>query len=109
MSASARCWRPRAITPPDRRPNRRKVAAIRSLAARPGNAYISREMADLSITRRAFTAALTACLFGRPALAAQAAGKQISAADQTDVHRVEDYLNSVKTLKARFLQVDSRG
>lgn len=33
----------------------------------------------------------------------------LSSTDQGDVRRVEDYLNGLKTLKARFLQVDSQG
>ena len=33
----------------------------------------------------------------------------LSPTDQGEVHRVEDYLNGLKTLKARFLQVDSNG
>ena len=37
------------------------------------------------------------------------AGAALSPTDQGEVHRVEDYLNGLKTLKARFLQVDSNG
>jgi outer membrane lipoprotein-sorting protein len=33
----------------------------------------------------------------------------LSSADQGEVRRVEDYLNALKTLRARFLQVDSQG
>ncbi|HTY66125.1 MAG TPA: outer-membrane lipoprotein carrier protein LolA [Alphaproteobacteria bacterium] len=33
----------------------------------------------------------------------------LTPADQGEVRRVEDYLNGIKTLKARFLQVDSQG
>jgi outer membrane lipoprotein-sorting protein len=67
-------------------------------------------MAKFSLNRRAFVFALAAaCAGSRSVLAAQAVGKQLSAADWGDVHRVEDYLNGLKTLRARFLQVDSRG
>lgn len=38
-----------------------------------------------------------------------AARAALPPADQGAVHQVEDYLNGIKTLKARFLQIDSQG
>jgi len=38
-----------------------------------------------------------------------AARASLSPADQGEVRRVEDYLNGITTLRARFLQVDSQG
>jgi len=49
------------------------------------------------------SAALAAALWSGGARAA------LSPADQGEVRRVEDYLNGLKTLRARFLQVDSQG
>lgn len=66
-------------------------------------------MSQSLFNRRAVLFGLAAAgLGGRQALA-QAARRQLSAVDQNDVNRVEGYLNGVKTLRARFLQVDSRG
>jgi outer membrane lipoprotein-sorting protein len=61
-------------------------------------------------TRRAL---LLAPLFLGVALAPWPVGaqgpRQLSAADQADVKRVEDYLNALKTFRARFLQIDNSG
>jgi len=43
------------------------------------------------------------------ALAQRAASPPISAQDQADIARIEASLNSIHTLKARFLQVDANG
>ena len=63
----------------------------------------------LSGGRRVFIAGLAAAAFAPRFGLAQAQARQLSAAEQGDIHRVEDYLNGIKTLRARFLQVDSRG
>jgi outer membrane lipoprotein-sorting protein len=56
---------------------------------------------------------LAPLLLGTGALAAAVwpggARAALSPTDQGEVRRVEDYLNGLKTLKARFLQVDSNG
>ena len=65
----------------------------------------------ISFTRRGFLVASAAGLalaWTRDAAAA-AAGRALSAADQASVHRVEEYLNGIKTLRARFLQIDNNG
>ncbi len=61
--------------------------------------------------RAAAAAALAvAILGGAPAAAAEGPqGVALSAADAADVRRIEDYLNGIGTLKARFLQVASDG
>ncbi len=63
--------------------------------------------------RHILIAAGSALLAAGPLVACPAAAdaprRQLSAAEQGDVRRVEDYLNGMKTLRARFLQVDSRG
>jgi outer membrane lipoprotein-sorting protein len=43
----------------------------------------------------------------RPAVAQSP--RQLSASDRTDIGRVEGYLNGLKTLRARFLQIDNGG
>lgn len=43
------------------------------------------------------------------ASAAAAAPPQLNAADRVDLERIETYLNGIKTIKARFLQVSSDG
>jgi outer membrane lipoprotein-sorting protein len=48
-------------------------------------------------------------LFGALPAAAGPARKPLSAQDRADVQRVEDYLNAVTTLKARFLQIAPNG
>jgi outer membrane lipoprotein-sorting protein len=58
-------------------------------------------------TRRALLLAPLAFAFAGPVLAQ--APRQLSAADQADVKRVEDYLNALKTFRARFLQIDNSG
>lgn len=62
-------------------------------------------------TRREFLAALSvaAALLASPAIAADAPRPVLSAADQADVARVEAYLNGIKTLSAKFLQVAENG
>jgi len=46
---------------------------------------------------------------GLMASAAAAAPPQLSAADRVEIKRIETYLNGIKTIKARFLQVSSAG
>ena len=54
--------------------------------------------------------AAAAALAALPQLAvAQTPGQPLSAADQADVARVEEYLNGLRTLSARFLQVTDTG
>jgi len=55
---------------------------------------------------RLFLAAVMALAFVAPALPALAA---LSAADQADIARVEAYLNSVTSLRAKFLQIGPDG
>jgi len=57
-------------------------------------------------TRRAVLAGLAASLLVPMAAPAQTA---LSAADQADVRRAEAYLNGIRTLQARFLQVADSG
>jgi outer membrane lipoprotein-sorting protein len=67
-------------------------------------------MPNFPVTRRrllAATAALAAALAGRP-LAAQAPRIR-SAEDAADIRRVEEYLNAIRTFRARFLQIDPNG
>lgn len=67
----------------------------------------------MPLTRRrllfAATAALGAVACGVPVRAAGPKRAPLSAQDRADVARAEDYLNSVTTLKARFLQVSANG
>jgi outer membrane lipoprotein-sorting protein len=63
------------------------------------------------MNRRTLLAALlplTALPFSG-AMAQLAASPPLSAQDQADIARIEAYLNSIHTLKARFLQVDANG
>jgi outer membrane lipoprotein-sorting protein len=56
--------------------------------------------------------ALTATPLAALPIPGQAQGVQaaaLSAQDQTDLARIEQYLNSIKTLKARFLQIAPNG
>lgn len=67
-------------------------------------------MPNFPLTRRrllAATAALAAAAAGRP-LAAQAPRIR-SAEDAADIRRVEEYLNAIRTFRARFLQIDPNG
>jgi outer membrane lipoprotein-sorting protein len=66
-------------------------------------------MPDPIFTRRGFLLAATAVTLATAHPGSAWAQRQISSADQADIKRVEDYLNGLKTLKARFLQVDSQG
>jgi outer membrane lipoprotein-sorting protein len=53
-----------------------------------------------------------ACALALPPAAAGAAppaAAKLGSADQADLARIEDYLNGIKTLQARFLQVSSTG
>ncbi|MGE5478424.1 MAG: LolA family protein [Bacteroidales bacterium] len=54
-------------------------------------------------------AALAGALPVLPALAAPKRAAALSAQDKADVARAEEYLNSVTTLKARFLQIAANG
>jgi outer membrane lipoprotein-sorting protein len=58
--------------------------------------------------RRTFLAALGTALMATSAAHAQAP-RTMSDADRADVKRVEDYLNGIKTFRARFLQIDQNG
>ena len=51
---------------------------------------------------------LAACAVGAPAPAAWAAAG-LSAEDQAAVSRIEDYINSIDTLQARFIQLNPNG
>ncbi len=46
---------------------------------------------------------------GVPVPAAIAASAGLSAEDQAAVRRIEDYINSITTLKARFIQLNPNG
>jgi outer membrane lipoprotein-sorting protein len=72
-----------------------------SLAGREQHPYISAMM-----LRRSFLVA-AAALSAFPALAQ--VQRRLSADDESDVKRVEAYLNAIRTFKARFLQIDSNG
>ena len=61
------------------------------------------------ITRRHILIAAAGMLLAGGAARADTPHPQLSAAEQSDIKRVEDYLNAMHTLRARFLQVDSRG
>lgn len=58
--------------------------------------------------RRAVLAGLTLALVARPSAFAQSR-RALSDADRADVARVESYLNDVRTLEARFLQIGPDG
>ncbi len=62
-----------------------------------------RRLAAILIVALAWAAAAV------PAWAAPPRAATLSAADRADVGRIEAYLNSIRTLKARFLQVSSTG
>lgn len=65
-------------------------------------------MSSYLLNRRHFLFASAAlALAGRPGVAH--ASRQLTPADRGDIKRVEDYLNGLKTLRARFLQIDSQG
>ncbi len=69
-------------------------------------------MPHQSMTRRGLLLAplaLGLVLGLRPTPGAAQAPRRLSGADQADIGRVEDYLNGLKTLKARFLQIDNAG
>jgi outer membrane lipoprotein-sorting protein len=59
------------------------------------------------LNRRALLIGAASCLL-LPTNTAHAQ-RRISAEDAQDVRRVEDYLNGIRTFKARFLQIDSNG
>ena len=65
-------------------------------------------MSSFSLNRRRFLLASAALAVAGRAGTARAS-RQLSAADQGAVRQVEDYLNALKTLRARFLQIDSQG
>lgn len=54
-------------------------------------------------------AAVLTALPEAPAVAAKAPRKPLTEQDRADIARAEDYLNSVRTLKARFLQIAPNG
>lgn len=60
------------------------------------------------LNRRRFLFASAALAVAGRAGTARAA-RQLSTADESAVRRVEDYLNGLKTLRARFLQIDNQG
>ncbi len=62
-----------------------------------------RRLAAIMIVALAWAAAAV------PAAAAPPRAATLSAADRADVGRIEAYLNRIRTLKARFLQVSSTG
>ncbi len=62
-----------------------------------------RRLAAILIVALAWAAATV------PAWGAPPRSATLSAADRADVGRIEAYLNSIRTLKARFLQVSSTG
>ncbi len=80
------------------RPVRRQAAPLRG---RAGNRR--RRLAAILIVALAWAAAAV------PAWAAPPRAATLSAADRADVGRIEAYLNRIRTLKARFLQVSSTG
>src|SRR5690554_6153799 len=59
------------------------------------------------IWKRARTVLAAAALLG--ATAGTAGAGNLTAEDQADVQRIEAYLNSIGSMRARFLQVDSSG
>jgi outer membrane lipoprotein-sorting protein len=59
------------------------------------------------IWKRARTVLAAAALLG--ATAGTAGAVNLTAEDQADVQRIEAYLNSIGSMRARFLQVDSSG
>ncbi len=52
---------------------------------------------------------LAICAVGVPVPAAIAASAGLSAEDQAAVRRIEDYINSISTLQARFIQLNPNG
>lgn len=68
-------------------------------------------MSRLTLSRRALLG-LLASIFAVPPLAAAAnlpPRPQLSEQDRADIARVENYLNGIKTLTARFLQIADNG
>ena len=61
------------------------------------------------MNRRALLLASLSLPFAQARFAAHAQTAALSAQDRTDIARVETYLNSIKTLHARFLQVAPDG
>jgi outer membrane lipoprotein-sorting protein len=61
-----------------------------------------------AIGRRSLLAGLTCAVLARPAAFAQSP-RALSDADRADIARVEAYLESVRTLEARFLQIGPDG
>lgn len=59
------------------------------------------------LSRRLFLAALAAGTLSAPALAQ--GPRRLAPQDESDVARVEQYLNGLKTLRARFLQINPSG
>lgn len=52
---------------------------------------------------------LCLCAWQAPAFAQPAVGARLSAADKTDIARIEAYFNRLKTVRAKFLQISSKG
>ncbi len=52
---------------------------------------------------------IAACAVGVPVPAGWAASAGLSAEDQAAVRRIEDYINSITTLQARFIQLNPNG
>lgn len=65
-------------------------------------------MPQLSLTRRRLVAAAGLSALWPAALAAQSP-RILSAEDADDVRRVEEYLNAIRTFRARFVQIDPQG
>lgn len=78
------------------------------LAAAGRRAYMSAMLSN-PLNRRAALLALAAALALPAAAAAAAPRAALSAEDRADIARVEAYLNSVRTLRARFLQIADNG
>lgn len=62
-----------------------------------------------SLSRRRFLAVLAATPLAGPALAQAPGPRRLAPQDEADVGRVEQYLNGLKTLRARFLQINPSG
>ncbi len=66
-------------------------------------------MTSPHLSRRVLLAGSLAGLVAGIGRAQAQAPRNLSPSEQADVKRVEDYLNAMKTFKARFLQIDNNG
>jgi outer membrane lipoprotein-sorting protein len=106
--------RDQAIFHPQAAPNRSRALELKGTASLTHPVdhisigdYVSRAM--MPRTLAAVAAALLLALSAAPADAAPVAATSLSPQDQADLHRIEAYLDGLKTLTARFEQTSEDG